>query len=65
MDRTDRMTIDLLNHYAFVLHEDVNQLTDEEIDVARNYAESYLEKNSFWESYNDDFKLFGFDPLYL
>ena len=58
MDRTDRMTIDLLNHYAFVLHENVSDLTDEEIEVARNYAKSYLAKSSFRESYEDDFKLF-------
>ena len=48
MDRTDRMTIDLLNHYAFVLHENVSDITDEEIEIARNYAESYLAKSSFW-----------------
>ena len=58
MDRTDRMTIDLLNHYAFVLHENVADLTDEEIEVAKKYAESYLEKNSFWKSYDNDFKMF-------
>ena len=31
MDRIDRMTIELLNHYAFVIHEDVKKLTDREI----------------------------------
>jgi len=58
MDRTDRMTIDLLNHYAFVLHENVNELTDEEIDVARDYAESYLLRHHNWKSYDYDFTLF-------
>lgn len=58
MDRTDRMTIDLLNHYAFVLHEDVSKLTDDEIDIARNYAESYLLKSNHWKYYDSDFELF-------
>jgi len=57
MDRIDRMTLDLLNHYAFVLHENVSDITDEEIKLARNYAEKYLEKNDFWQEYNEDFKL--------
>ena len=58
MDRTYRMTFDLLNHYAFVLHENVSELTDEEIETARNYAESYLEKRNSWNDYKEDFKLF-------
>ena len=58
MDRTDRMTIDLLNHYAFVLHENVGDLTDEEIDIARNYADNYLLRHHNWKVYDPDFKLF-------
>ena len=58
MERIDRMTIDLLNHYAFVLHEDVNDLTDEEIDDARNYAKKYLLKQTNWKDYDIDFELF-------
>ena len=58
MDRIDRMTIDLLNHYAFVIHEDVNNLTDEEIEVARSYAENYLIRATHWKKYDPDFNLF-------
>lgn len=58
MEREDCMTIDLLNGYAFVLHENINDLSDEDINVARNYAKEYLSKQSNWKDYNLDFKLF-------
>lgn len=58
MDRIDRMTIELLNHYAFVIHEDVKKLTDKEIETARNYAENYLTESVHWKTYNSDFEFF-------
>lgn len=58
MDRVDRMTIELLNHYAFVIHEDVKKLTDKEIEIARNYAENYLTESVLWKTYNSDFEFF-------
>ena len=58
MDRSDRMVVDLLGHYAFVLHEDIMELSDEEIQLARNFADNYLEKNWKWKSYNSEYELF-------
>lgn len=58
MNPEDRMIIDLLHQYAFVLHEDVKDLTDEEIDFARNFATKYLEKNTHYKRYDQDFTKF-------
>ena len=58
MDSVDRMTIDLLNNYAFVLHEDVSNIADDEIEVARKFAEEYLKKDYKWKDYDSNFCLF-------
>lgn len=58
MNLDDRMIIDLLNHYAFLLHEDVTKVTDEEIEVARDFAHKYLEKEYKYKSYDHKFKTF-------
>lgn len=59
MDIEDRMTLDLLNHFAFVLHEDVTELTDEEIELTRNFARKYLSKNYKWKTYVPEFNYFA------
>lgn len=58
MDPIDRMTIDLLNHYAFTLHEDVTNLTDDEINKAKEFATNYLNNNFKWKDYDPKFSLF-------
>ena len=58
MKKSDRMLIDILLEYAFIMHEDLKDITDDEIAIARNYAESYLENKDFWKNYNSDFELF-------
>lgn len=58
MDRNDRMVVDLLNHYAFVLHENLSDLTDEDIELARNFANSYLKEDWKWEVYDQRFIFF-------
>lgn len=59
MDIEDRMTLDLLNHFAFVLHENVTELTDEEIELTRNFARKYLSKNYKWKTYVPEFNYFA------
>lgn len=58
INKVDRMTIDLLNQYAFILHENIQELKDEEINIARNYAENYLKKSNNWKYYDTSFELF-------
>ena len=58
MNLDDRMVIDLLNHYAFILHEDVTKVTDEEIEVARDFAHKYLKDEYKYMFYDDKFKSF-------
>lgn len=58
MDPIDRMTIDLLNHYAFTLHEDVTNLTDDEINKAKEFATNYLNNKFKWKDYDPKFSLF-------
>lgn len=58
MDRNDRMIIDLLNSYAFVLHENINDLTDKEINDARNFAQKHLNNSYKWKMYDSAFELF-------
>lgn len=52
------MTIDLLNSYAFILHENIMDLTDEEISIARNFATNYLKKDWKWKEYDKKLNLF-------
>lgn len=59
MDLYDRITIDLLNHYAFVLHENVTDLTDEEVDVARKFATDLSKKTYKYKTYTDEFVKFA------
>ena len=58
MDRSDRMVVDLLNHYAFVLHENLSDLTDDDIEKARNFADNYLKEDWKWEVYDQRFNYF-------
>ena len=51
MDVRDRMAIDVLHQYAFVLHENLSDLTDEEINKARDYVDS-LDKTKYKEVLN-------------
>lgn len=44
MDSVDRITINLLNNYTFVLHEDVSYIANEENEVVRKFVEEYLKK---------------------
>lgn len=58
MNQVDRMTVDLLNNYAFILHENLEDITDKEINKARNFANEYLKNNSKWKHYNYHLQLF-------
>lgn len=53
MDVRDRMAIDVLHQYAFVLHENLSDLTDEEINKARDFVDS-LDKTKYKEVIYDD-----------
>lgn len=53
------MTINLLSRYAFILHENINDITDKEIDTARDFVSDYLKRNSFLKNYDKDFDLFA------
>lgn len=56
MNIEDRITIALLNHYAFVIHENITDLTNEEIDTAREFA---MTLNGKYVEYSDAFKSFA------
>jgi len=58
MDPVDRMTIDLLSHYAFTLHEDISKTTDEDIQLAREFATEYLKNDYKWKDYDSRFSIF-------
>lgn len=64
MEISDRMTIDLLSHYAYVLHEDVTKLTDYEIDVARKFAVGFTKNNYKYKEYTSDFNNFVDKQIY-
>lgn len=58
LDKVDLMTIDLLSKYAFLLHDDIHDLTDDEINDARKFAITFLKSSNKWLEYNDKFKIF-------
>lgn len=58
MNPEDRMTIELLNNYAYVLHEDVTKITNREIDKARNFATEYIKNSYVYKEYNPQFESF-------
>jgi len=64
MEISDRMTLDLLSHYAYVLHEDVTKLTDTEIDEARKFATEFTKNNYKYKEYTSDFNKFVDKQIY-
>lgn len=58
MELSDRITLDLLNHYTFVLHEDLSDLTDDEINKARKFAEELSSKKIKYKQYTEEFMFF-------
>lgn len=38
----DKMTVDLLNEYVNVVHKDIAELTDNEINEVREFSNDYL-----------------------
>ena len=45
MQPEERLTYRLLLHYAFILHEDVTKISDEEIERARNISRAYFQNH--------------------
>lgn len=58
MNPEDRMTIELLNNYAYIFHEDVTKLTNREIDEARKFASEYTKNSYVYKEYNPQFEFF-------
>lgn len=58
MDPVERLTYKLLLNYAFVLHEDVTKVTDEEIEEARIFAKKYLKEKGLSNFLDLDMKMF-------
>jgi len=64
MDIRDRMAIDVLHQYVFVLHENLSDLTDEEINKARDYVDS-LNKTKYKEvTYDDELIYFSNQQIF-
>jgi hypothetical protein len=58
MQPVERLTYRMLQHYAFVLNENPSQISDAEIQKARDYAKEYLKNNDMPSDINEEIELF-------
>ena len=48
----DKMNVDLLNEYVNIVHKDIAELTDNEINEVREFSNDYLSNDFQWKDYH-------------